>query len=225
MNFEINSDSSEDRGPFGEEESVDLIHALPSQARFECVCDLIVQNLRQYLSSSSMGYLFFVLLLLASLIFATVAFMSQSIFLVATALSLCFAISFFFFISRIYHQARMPEMLGGLRDEFIASSRQMLQYRDGYRLHHSLLAHMLTLLDPKVQGLEYAIWQLPKQHFLAPKLNPFLAQISAQLTWAALHSFRRAILLGSIDAYIKQVQCDPVNLHSHASLAKGYVRL
>lgn len=200
-------------------------HAIGSPVRFECVCDLIAQNTRRHLKTSATGHFLFLLALASSLLFTLVSLVSQSPFWIALSLTCMFTVSFFFFITRIYQQARLPEVLGSLRDEFIASCRQMLQYRDGDVQHHRHLAEMLTLLEKRLRGLDRQIWTFPKERLFSNQVAPIFAQAGALLVWPLLHGLRQLLLLSAIDEYIKQIQCDPVNLSSHADLALGYVRL
>lgn len=197
---------------------------LSTPVRFDCVCELIAQNTMRHLRASAIGNGLFVLLLVGSFLFALFSLVAQSTFWIALSVTSCFTISFFFFITRIYQQARLPEVLGGLRDEFIASCRQMLQYRDGDLQHHRHLAQMLTHLERRLRGLDRQVWILSKERVFTG-VNPFLSQVSQLLVWPLLHGLRQLLLLAAIDEYIKQVQCDPVNLSCHADLAKGYVRL
>lgn len=196
--------------------------------RFDRVCDLIQERLRRFLSKRALIALLFTALFLCASMALFAALFSKSSTLIALSLIFAFVVSFSYFIMRIYHQARSPEQLGGLRDEFIASARQMIEEQERRAQQHQQLAQMLTDLDQRLKGLETRLWKRKAEQLfspLRPALAPLFYFLSALLAWRATHRFRQLLLLAAIDEQIKQVQCQPTDLRAHAALAQGYARL
>lgn len=191
--------------------------------RFACVCEIIQRRMERFVKIYGLLHALFIsILLLLALAICMTLLLGSPRGLLAMWLAITFCVSFFFFVLRIYYQSRLPEQLGALRDEFIASSRQILNYRDGVAAHHLTLAEMLSKMAMEVKDAEYELWTV------APIFRPLqdhVQWISSCWHWKDIHIFRQMLLLASIDEYIKLVQCDPVNIEVHAALANGYVLL
>lgn len=193
-----------------------------SDPHFDAICTLILKRAVKLIQGYGVLHLIFAsLFAMIALGVALTALFTMSGEWMALWMALLFCVSFFFFVLRIYYQAQMPEQLGQLRDEFIVSCRELIDYRDEARCYLEI-ARMLEELAAEAQGLEHFIWPLPR--WLESAFDR-LSLWMGSWHWKEVLILREMLLIASIDEYIKLVQSDPINVKVHAHLARAYVGL
>lgn len=136
--------------------------------------------------------------------------MKSTIF--AFALGGLFLTCFSYFILLFYHQAKKPEQLIQLRDQFLGSCRQILNAPIGEVEHHLSVADALSKLAAYLQDFEFTFYKVPKKI-----LRYFFGQDVVKM--------KLLLLQQAVDEHLKQIRITPIDLEVHASLASTYVAL
>ncbi|OGN65306.1 MAG: hypothetical protein A3E80_03795, partial [Chlamydiae bacterium RIFCSPHIGHO2_12_FULL_49_9] len=167
--------------------------------------------------------------LLFSLVFSTelvlfflfLPFLSKSAIL-AFALGGLFLTCFSYFVLLFYYQAKKPEQLVHLREQFIQSCRQVLPLPPGSAQHHLSLAEALSKLSNYLQDFEWNFYKIPK--LLRPLASP-ISRFSAYCHWEDVFKMKLLLLQSAVEEHINQIKSTPTDLEVHASLANTYVAL
>jgi tetratricopeptide (TPR) repeat protein len=144
----------------------------------------------------------------------------QSASLLALSLSLLFLTCFSYCVLLFYFQARKPEQLTSLKEEFIASCRALLSTPVGIAQHHLSMAETLCRLATYLHEFEWELYKVPS--FLQ-WISPWVSRFSAYWYWEDVFEMKQLLLLSAIDEHIKQIRITPTDLEVHASLANTYV--
>lgn len=165
---------------------------------------------------------FFILFLIEGLgaLFLLDSFVTSSLF--AVFLAALFLTGFSYFIVRLYLQAKKPEQLLRLREQYLQTCRDLIQYQEGVAEHHMALANAAHRLATAFYHLEYRFYTLPRglEIFL-----PSWEKVSCWLHWKDVDFFQESLLSYSVEEQIKLVKVEPVSLDVHAALANAYVVL
>lgn len=150
-------------------------------------------------------------LLFASFAFSmiTASFFAQTIYLAILA-SLFFATCFSYFVLLFYYQARKPEQLRALKDEFLNSSRTSMNNQ------HLSIAESLIYFTSYLEGFEWEFYKVS---------SPTLSRFSAYFYWEDVYKIKQLLLLAAIDEHIQQIRLTPTDIEVHASLGGTYVAL
>lgn len=140
----------------------------------------------------------------------------------AFLLSLFLLTLFSFFVLRLYLQAKKPEQLFLLCEEYLQKCKEAIGYQEGIPEHHVALANGATKCARELYEKEYSLYSLPS--WLAT-FAPLAEKCSAFFHWKELHFIKEHLFLEAIDEHIKAVKCEPTNLEIHAALANAYVTL
>ncbi|HSX25519.1 MAG TPA: hypothetical protein VLE89_00755 [Chlamydiales bacterium] len=167
--------------------------------------------------------------LLFSVLFAvelTVFFLFLPIFsrsaVLAFALGGLFLTFFSYFVLLFYFQARKPEQLIHLRDQFVRSCRQLLPLPPGEAQHHLSLAEALSKLAAYLHDFEWNFYKTPR--FLH-SFSRLISRFSAYCYWEDVFKMKLLLLHAAVEEHLKQIRSTPTDLEVHASLANSYVSL
>lgn len=155
------------------------------------------------------------------LFFFFLPFLSKSAVL-AFALGGIFLTCFSYFILLFYYQAKKPEQLFQLKNQFLQSCRQVLPIPPGEAQHHLSLADALCKLSSYLHDFEWNFYNVPK--FLNP-LSSLISRFSAYCYGEDVFKMKVLLLEAAVDEHLKQIRSTPTDLEVHASLANTYVAL
>lgn len=155
----------------------------------------------------------------ASLFLAFVPYL-QSASIFALTLSVFFLTCFSYCVLLFYFQARKPEQLTALKEEFLTSCRALLSTPVGVAQHHLSIAETLCRLATYLHEFEWELYKVPS--FLQ-WISPWISRFSAYWYWEDVFEMKQLLLLAAIDEHIKQIRITPTDLEVHASLANTYV--
>ncbi len=155
------------------------------------------------------------------LFFFFLSFLTKSPFF-AFALGGLFLTAFSYFILLFYFQAKKPEQLIRLRDQFLNSCRQVLPLPPGESQHHLSLAEALSKLASYLHDFEWNFYQIPK--FLHP-FSQLISRFSAYCYGEDVFKMKLLLVQAAVDEHLKQIRITPTDLEVHASLANIYVSL
>lgn len=155
------------------------------------------------------------------LFFFFLPFLSKSAVL-AFALGGIFLTCFSYFVLLFYYQAKKPEQLLQLKNQFLQSCRQVLPIPPGEAQHHLSLAEALSKLSNYLQDFEWNFYNIPK--FLQP-FSKLISRFSAYCYGADVCNMKLLLLEAAVDEHLKQIRSTPTDLEVHASLANTYVAL
>ncbi len=156
-----------------------------------------------------------------SLFFAFLPFLSKSA-IFAFALGGLFLTCFSYFVLLFYYQAKKPEQLILIRDQFLQSCRGVLSLPPGEAQHHLSLADALTKLSAYLHNFEWNFYQVPK--FLQP-FSRIISRLSAYCYGEDVFKLKLLLLHAAVDEHLKQIRTTPTDLEVHASLGNTYVAL
>lgn len=155
------------------------------------------------------------------LFFFFLPFLSRSA-IFAFALAGLFLTCFSYFVLLFYFQAKKPEQLTQLRDQFLQSCRQILPLPAGVAEHHLSIAEALSNLAVYLHDFEWNFYQLPK--CFAP-LSKLISRFSAYSYGEDVFNMKSLLLHAAVEEHLKQIRLTPTDLEVHASLANTYVAL
>lgn len=155
------------------------------------------------------------------LFFFFLPFLSKSA-IFAFALAGLFLTCFSYFVLLFYFQAKKPEQLIQLRDQFLQSCRQVLSLPPGEAQHHLSLADALSKLATYLNDFEWNFYQIPK--FLHP-FSKLISRFSAYCYGEDVFKMKLLLLQAAVTEHLKQIRTTPTDLEVHASLANTYVAL
>ena len=140
----------------------------------------------------------------------------------AFALGGLFLTCFSYFVLLFYFQAKKPEQLIYLKDQFIQSCRQVLSVPPGEAQHHLSLAEALSKLSSYLHDFEWNFYNVPK--FLQP-FSKMISRFSSYCYGEDVFKMKLLLLKAAVDEHLKQIRTTPTDLEVHASLANTYVAL
>lgn len=149
------------------------------------------------------------------------ALLSQSTILAFT-LAIFFLTLFSYFVLRLYLQARKPESLMDLAQEYLNRCKGAIRYQEGIPEHHIILANAVQKFAANLHEKEYAFYSPP---FFLKSLSSTLEKFSSFCHWRDFFRFKELLLTHSVEEHLKVVKCEPTNLEVHAALANAYVML
>jgi hypothetical protein len=140
------------------------------------------------------------------------------------ALSLCslFVTSFSYIVLLFYFQAKKPEQMSLIKEDFITSCRKLLSVPSGTSEHHLSIAAALSKLSRYLQDFEWEFYKIPTAFQFC---SPLISRFSAYCYWEDVFKIKQMLLLAAIDEHIKQIRITPTDLEVHASLGGTYVTL
>lgn len=138
---------------------------------------------------------------------------------IATSLSIAFLTAFVYFVLFFYFQAKKPDQLAQIKEDFLETCRQRISPQDGPDL--SIAAALLKLAS-YLDGFEWQFYRIPPSlQRLQQPLSAFFAFCHGQ----DVFRFKQVLLHAAIDEHLRQVQFAPTDLGLHASLAQTYIAL
>ncbi len=157
--------------------------------------------------------------LLAFLLFFTLFTKSA---ILAFSIAGIFLTGFSYFVLLFYFQAKKPEQLMDLKEEFLSRCKEGARDLKGTTQYHAALTHEIYRFVHLLDGQEYRFYRLPK--FLEA-LNPVLQKFSSWSHWKDTHEMKEKLLMAAIGEQVEQVKLQPTDLEAHASLASAYLKL
>ena len=205
MATQLDSETTQDTGYFQ--------NTLPSYYRS------VLKNFRKSASSYVHFNLLFITLLVSELacFFGFFSIFSKSLML-ALSLSALFVTGFSYLVLLFYFQAKKPEELKQIKQEFLQSCRQVLSPPTGMAEHHLSIAEALFRLSSYLEGFEWDFYK-------PPFCKQGIAKFSAYCYFEDVFFFKESLLLSAIEEHIKQIRITPTDLEVHASLGGTYVTL
>jgi tetratricopeptide (TPR) repeat protein len=173
------------------------------------------------------GFVSFNLLFLALfaselfLFFFFLRFLSQSA-AIAFALGGIFLTCFSYLVLLFYYQAKKPEQLTAIKDQFLKSCRQVLPIPPGEAQHHLSIAEALSKLAHYLQDFESNFYKVPRV------LKPFshsISRFSSYCYGEDVLKMKLQLLQTAVEEHLQQIRSTPTDLEVHASLANTYVSL
>ena len=151
-------------------------------------------------------------------------FFSSLIYSLALAMFLCsiFLTCFSYLVLLFYFQAKKPEQLKSLREEFIQSCRRILSTPPGNAQHHLLVAEASFRLSSYLQDFEWELYKVPPFLQFSSK---GVSRFSAYFHWEDVFGMKQWLLNSAIAEHLKQIRITPTDLEVPASLASTYVAL
>lgn len=166
-------------------------------------------------------------------VFLSIAFVEIALFLslfallsrstvLAFTLAVFFLTLFSYFVLRLYMQAKKPDNLMDLVQEYLNRCKETFHYQEGIPEHHIALANASQKFASNLHEKEYTFYSpLPFFQSLAFTLEKF----SCFCHWKDFFRFKELLLTSAIEEHLKVVKCEPTNLEVHAALANAYVML
>jgi hypothetical protein len=149
------------------------------------------------------------------------ALLSQSAVLAFT-LAIFFMTLFSYCVLKLYLQAKKPDQLMAICEEYLDKCKEIIRYQEGIPEHHIALGHAAHKFAAALHEKEYSYY--PSLFFLK-SLAPTLERFSCFCHWKDLHRMKELLFTTSVEEHLKAVKCEPTNLEVHASLANAYVTL
>lgn len=147
------------------------------------------------------------------------AVLTQSTIFAFTLAGLLFT-SFTYFVLLFYFQAKKPQQLLEVRENFIERCKAVLPGSSDET--HLQLAHLLHQLFLQLDREEYNYYPLSASlktlHLLAKKFSIFAH-------WKDVYLFRELLLQAAIDEYIACIQIKPTDVKIHRGLATTFLSL
>lgn len=148
-------------------------------------------------------------------------FLSRSAIL-AFALGGLLLTCFSYVVLLFYFQAKKPEQLLELKEQFLHSCRQSIPTPQGIAQHHLSIAEALSKLSSYLQDYEWNFYKVPS---ILQFILPLLSRFSAFCYWEDVFKMKQLLLLSAVEEHLKQIRATPTDLEVHASLANTYVTL
>jgi len=159
----------------------------------------------------------FILEVIAFLVFFT--FFTQSSVL-AFSLGGLFLTCFSYFVLLFYFQAKKPDQLMQLKNQFIHSCGRSIALPDGDPEQHLSIAHASMRLVAYFESFEKGYYKSPLRKF-----QPFFEKLSTYAHWQDVFKIREMLLTAAIDEHIQQIRFTPTDIEVHTSIAGAYVAL
>jgi hypothetical protein len=121
-----------------------------------------------------------------------------------------------------YLQAKKPEQISQLCQQFLLSARGLLTVPQGDPQHHLTIAASLTKLASYLDEFEQELYQAP---YVIKPLQSAVSKLSMRFHWQDLFRFKQLLLHAAIQEHIYQIRLTPTDLEIHASLANAYVAI
>jgi hypothetical protein len=187
------------------------------------VFDRIFVDFDRVLKRHAAFNLFFVFLCTIEVVIMAVFFVSlaQSLVL-ALSLSIVFFTFFAYFTLRIYFQTKKPEQFQEIKDRYLATCKDLLNYQEGIEDHYNALANACCKFANRLHAREYNYY---KPHPWFSFLSPMMERISCWWHWQDVYFMKEQMLEQAVSEHIKFVKYQPTSLEAHASLANAYVML
>ena len=183
---------------------------------------VILNNFRkaaQTYVSFNIGF-FFLLATEMFLFCSFMSFLSKPVF--ALSLGILFLSGFSYFLLLFYFQAKKPEQLIQIKEQFIQSCRQHISLPPGEVQHHLSIADALNRLSSYLQDFESNFYKTPS--FLAP-IRQTISRFATYCYWEDVFKMKEILLQTAIEEHLMQIRITPTDLEVHASLANTYVLL
>lgn len=155
------------------------------------------------------------------LLFAFLTSLSSASF-IAFSLGSLFLTSFTYFVLLFYFQAKKPEQLAVIRDEFIQACKKMTKQDELKLDYHLFIAHAVLRLVTYLDGFEWNLYRPPRGFH---PLISFFEKFSIYFHWKDVFKMKEMLLQSAIEEHVKQIRVSPTDVELHTSLANTYVSL
>ncbi len=141
---------------------------------------------------------------------------NQSV-LLAAGLGALFLTIFSYLILLFYQQAKKPEQLQSLLNNFLNSCKSTIGLPEGIAQHHLSIAGTLLKLSSYLQDRE---WEFSRLYLLRP-----ISKLAKESYKRDVFRLQQLLLHAAVDEHLKQIRITPTDLEVHASLAGTYINL
>ena len=180
----------------------------------------VLKNFRKIIQSVVFFHLIFIGLIALEL-FLFLPFISRPA-VTAFALGALFLSGFTYLVLFFYFQARKPERLTELLDQFLQSCKRHISVPPGEPQHHLSIAEALSRLAAYLADFEKNFYQFPA---VLQSLTPLLRRFSTFCYRADVFQLKRMLLTTAVNEHLAQIHSTPTDIEVHASLAATYVAL
>lgn len=142
--------------------------------------------------------------------------------LIAIVLAAFFLSAFSYFVLLFYLQAKKPEDLLALKEEFSKDCQTLVPFPPSSAEYHLALSHGLGKFVQAIDQVEYQCFSLP---FRFKTIDVVIQKFSAWCHWRDVHKMQECLLLSSIDEHVQLIKEKPTDLEAHAALGKAYIAL
>lgn len=179
----------------------------------------MLKDFRKTIQSSFRLHVLFVLFLAMQIAFFIPFGMKSTV--AAATLGGVFLTVFSYIILLLYDQAKKPQQMLALREQFLQSCRHHISIPEGEPQHHLSIAEALAKLAAYLHDFESSFYRPSLAHIFSPSLN----WLSCFFYRKDVFKMKELLLQAAIEEHVKQVRTTPTDLEVHASLANTYVSL
>lgn len=142
--------------------------------------------------------------------------------LLAYSLGGIFLTGFSYFVMLFYFQAKKPEQLIQLKNEFAELCKAKTPFYPGTSEYHFSLSHAAVRLVSLLHNQEAHFYPCFKR---LPTLSSLIKKFSIWFHWKDVHQMKEHMLLLAVHEHIQWIKSEPSDLEAHASLADIYCTL
>lgn len=140
--------------------------------------------------------------------------------ILAISLGCLFLTCFFYFILLFYFQAKKPDQLISLKEDFFYSCKKVISIPEGDPDHHLSIAHAAMKLVAYFEDFEKNFYETSSS-----KLKKLSETLSTHAHWHDVFKIREMLLLTAIEEHIRLIRYTPTDIETHTSVASAYVSL
>ena len=180
----------------------------------DTLCNTTVAKFKHITRFYALFHIGFFLLGLLELIGCVLFFslFSKSFFL-SLSLATIFLTGFSYFVLLFYFEAKKPEQLLRLRNEYLEVCR------------NSAGSDLATAMHRLIDGLNYQEYNYYPLPVKIDALEPVIKKFSSWTHWRDIHRMKEMLLFAAIEEHIGWVKKAPSDLQAHAALATAYLNL
>jgi tetratricopeptide (TPR) repeat protein len=178
----------------------------------------VLTNFKKVTIFHAMFKLSFFCLFIVQILFLLLSYRSS--YVLAIHLGGLFLSVFSYFVLMFYFQAKKPEQLIQLREQFIASCRNSIPIPIGAAEHHLMMAQSLLRFVSHLYHFEY-------RYYTPPSVLSFMTSVMKRVS-SFFHSMdilkmKELFYYAAIEEHVEQIRLTPTDLEVHASLANCFV--
>lgn len=133
-----------------------------------------------------------------------------------------FLTGFSYFVLLFYFQAKKPQQMLLLRNEYREECLKASSFSVGAAEYHLSATHALYRLVDALESQEHNYYPLLMR---VEALAPLIEKFTIWAHWKDVHAMKELLLFAALDQQMQLVKLSPTDLEAHASLANGCVAL
>ncbi len=147
-------------------------------------------------------------------------FLTQST-IFAFSLAGIFLTGFSYFVILFYLQAKKPEQLIEVRNQFFRYFQENLSSSPSSLEYHSAIVYALSSFCQYLDRKEYTYYSLPS---FFQTLGSLMQKFSVWCHWKDRHQMQELLLTSIIKEHVEMIRIAPTDFDTHASLAATYMQ-